>query len=595
MPNNPDEQFMQQRLLIASVLSAVALMGYIYIQGPPPAAPVDPPAIEQTTTTQQVTAGGQADPETDPPKAAAGPAGEQPGSPPETSGAAAQRAVETIAAKAETEAVIETDTFKVRFSNRGAAVKSWVLTQYMNANRDGELELVHQKGAEANGYPFEIDLPGGRRFDELNDALFKVTEDPARGGQGPAIVFEYAAAGITARKAFRFEKEGYVLRVESEVRRNGSIEPHLLTWNGGFGDTAQLQDAVNSGTFYYDPRRQAFERNTADDAEDERLINTGPYAFAGINDHFFTATYLPPEGAEELRLETSAVTIVAAGGAQEELFPAIGVGMPGVNNFKVFVGPKKVDILSAVSPELGDAVDFGTVWGFIAVPIFWGLRWTHDNIVANYGWAIVVLTTLINFALFPLKWKSMKSMKKMQSLQPLVKQINDKYKGLGMRDPKKQQQQEEMMALYKTHGVNPLGGCLPMFLQFPFFLGFYNVLSVAIETRHAEWLWVKDLSTFEQLPIHVLPIALVLTQFWQQTVTPAAPTADASQMRLMKFMPLMMGFIFYNVSSGLVLFWLTGNVVGVIQQLLLNKFSSDDEIAIEIPRGRKQKKSKSRA
>ena len=150
------------------------------------------------------------------------------------------------------------------------------------------------------------------------------------------------------------------------------------------------------------------------------------------------------------------------------------------------------------------------------------------------------------------------------------------------------------LALYKEHGVNPLGGCLPMFLQFPFFLGFYNVLSVAIETRHAEWLWVHDLSTAEQLAIHVLPIALVATQFWQQTMTPTAPTADASQMRLMKFMPLMMGFIFYGVSSGLVLFWLTGNIVGVVQQLLLNKFSSDD-VAIEIPRGRKKKKIKARA
>lgn len=594
MPNNPDEQFMQQRLLIASVLSAIALMGYMYVQGPPPATPEDPAAIEQTTATEPPAAGEQADPETDPPKAAAGPSGEQPGSPPATPGAASQPAVEAIAAQAETESVIETDTFKVRFTNRGAAVKSWVLKQYKNALQDGELELVHQKGAEVNGFPFEIDLPGGRHIDELNDALFRVTQEPARGSQGPAIVFEYAATGITARKAFRFEKEGYVLRVESEVRRNGALEAHLLTWNGGFGDTAQLQDAVNSTTFYYDPRRQAFERNTADDAEDERLINTGPYAFAGISDHFFTATYLPREEAGELRLETSAVKIVAVEGADEELFPAIGVGMPGVNDFRVFVGPKQVDILSAVSPELGDAVDFGTVWGFIAVPIFWGLRWTHDNIVANYGWAIVVLTTFINFALFPLKWKSMKSMKKMQSLQPLVKQINDKYKGLGMRDPKKQQQQEEMMALYKTHGVNPLGGCLPMFLQFPFFLGFYNVLSVAIETRHAEWLWVHDLSTFEQLPIHILPIALVLTQFWQQSMTPT-PTADSSQMRLMKFMPLMMGFIFYWVSSGLVLFWLTGNIVGVIQQLLLNKFSSDDEIAIEIPRGRKQKKNKARA
>ena len=577
---------MQRRLLIASVLSAVGLMGYMYVKGPPPPEPVEPVAVEETTAEQAPA----------PDQAVETPAsgGEEPASAWRSPQAEEQSDVEVKAAKTETETVIETDTFKVRFSNRGAVVKSWVLTEYRNAHRDGELELVHQEGAEANGYPFAIDLPGGRPLDQLNDALFKVTQEPASGAKGPALIFEYAAEGITARKAFRFKKEGYVLSVESEVKRNGALEPHMLTWKGGFGDTAQPQDAVNSATFYYDSAQSTLERNEAGDAEDERLTNTGSYVFAGINDLFFTATFLPPQDAAELRLETSAVNIIPAPGLSEELFPAIGVGTPGANSLDVFIGPKKVDILSAVRPELGEIVDFGTVWGFIAVPIFWMLRWTHDNIVANYGWSIVVVTIFINFALFPLKWKSMKSMKRMQSLQPLVKQINERYKGLGMRDPKKQKQNEEMMALYKEHGVNPLGGCLPMFLQFPFFLGFYNVLSVAIETRHAEWLWVHDLSTAEQLAIHVLPIALVLTQFWQQTMTPTAPTADATQMRLMKFMPLMMGFIFYGVSSGLVLFWLTGNIVGVVQQLLLNKFSSDD-VAIEIPRGRKKKKIKARA
>ena len=517
MPNS-DEQFMQQRLLIASVLSAVALMGYMYLQGPPPAVPEEPTAIEETAAEQ-----GEPDPATAPeqPAGTSVSGGEEPAPPPTPPETAAEPDTELKAAQAESETLIETDAFRVRFSNRGAVVKSWVLTQYKNAHQDGELELVHQEGAAANGYPFEVDLPGGRPLDELNDALFTVAEEPARGELGPAITFEYSNAGLSARKTFRFKKQGYVLNVESEVKRAGVLEPHLLTWRGGFGDTAQPQDSTNSATFYYDPAQQAFERNEAGDAEDERLTNTGPYAFAGIHDLFFTATYLPTEDAAELRLETSAVTIVPDEGASEEVFPAIGVGTPGLNNLEVFIGPKKVDILAAIRPELGEIVDFGTVWGFIAEPIFWMLRWTHDNIVSNYGWSIVIVTVFINFALFPLKWKSMRSMKKMQSLQPLVKQINERYKGLGMRDPKKQQQNEEMMALYKEHGVNPLGGCLPMFLQFPFFLGFYNVLSVAIETRHAEWLWVHDLSTFEQIPIRVLPIALVATQFWQQIDEPA--------------------------------------------------------------------------
>jgi YidC/Oxa1 family membrane protein insertase len=144
------------------------------------------------------------------------------------------------------------------------------------------------------------------------------------------------------------------------------------------------------------------------------------------------------------------------------------------------------------------------------------------------------------------------------------------------------------MGLYKKHGVNPMGGCLPMVLQLPFFIGFYNVLFVAIEMRHASWLWVSDLSTFESLPIRVLPLAMVATQFWQQSMTPT-PSTDAAQMRLMKFMPLMMGFIFYSFSAGLVLFWLTSNVVGVAQQLILNRFASDEPVLDDKSRSRKKK------
>ena len=293
-----------------------------------------------------------------------------------------------------------------------------------------------------------------------------------------------------------------------------------------------------------------------------------------------------------MRLETSAVQIVTAEGGKPEIYAAIGVSSEseGKNDLQLFVGPKSIDILRSVRPEMGQAVDFGW-FGFVAEPLFWMLRWTHEHFVANWGWAIVVVTVFINFVMFPLKWKSMKSMKKMQSLQPLVKQINEKYKGLSMRDPKKAQQNEEMMALYKKHGVNPLGGCMPMLLQLPFFIGFYNVLTVAIEMRHASWLWVADLSSPEQLAIRVLPLAMILTQFWQQSMTPT-PSADPAQMRLMKFMPLMMGFIFYGFSAGLVLFWLTGNIVGIGQQLILNRFASEDELVIDQPRGRKKKKAK---
>jgi YidC/Oxa1 family membrane protein insertase len=183
-------------------------------------------------------------------------------------------------------------------------------------------------------------------------------------------------------------------------------------------------------------------------------------------------------------------------------------------------------------------------------------------------------------------------MKKMSALQPQVKEIQNKYANLPMRDPRRQQQQAEMMELYKKHGVNPLGGCVPMLLQFPFLFAFYKVLTVAIEMRGASWLWVTDLSQPESLAIRVLPLATIATQFVIQRMTPAQPGADPQQQRIMQFMPLMFIFIFYSVASGLVLYWLTGNVVGIAQQWLLNKAMHVDQPAVAVKAPEPQKKKK---
>jgi YidC/Oxa1 family membrane protein insertase len=189
------------------------------------------------------------------------------------------------------------------------------------------------------------------------------------------------------------------------------------------------------------------------------------------------------------------------------------------------------------------------------------------------------MTIFINFALFPLKITSMKSMKKMQALQPQITAINDKYKNIGMRDPRKQEQNQEVMALYQKHGVNPLGGCMPMLLQMPFLFAFYKVFSIAIEMRGANWLWVTDLSQHETIPIHILPILMIATQFIMQKMTPTTTGGDPAQQKVMMFMPLMFGFMFYSASSGLVLYWLTGNVVNIAQQWFFNRTTVAADVA----------------
>ena len=235
----------------------------------------------------------------------------------------------------------------------------------------------------------------------------------------------------------------------------------------------------------------------------------------------------------------------------------------------MFVGPKDLDLLSETDKRLVSLVDWGW-FGWIGRPLFAALQWLDSHLVHSWGWSIIILTIVINMALIPLKLTSMKSMKKMQTLQPEIQRINDKYKGVGFNDPKKQDQNKEVMDLYNKHGVNPAGGCVPMLLQFPFFIGFYKVLNVATELRGTPWFWVKDLSQPETIPIRILPLLMIGSQFYLQKMTPTSGM-DPTQARMMLLMPLMMGFLFYNASSGLVLYWLTGNLVGIGQQLLFNK------------------------
>ena len=568
-----DDQFVQKRLLLACVLSAVAITVYTFLARP--VAPVVAPETGAEPVTAETVPGGAAEPFSEP-------SGEE--APSEASEPAAAPGAQ--AAESEQETVVESDTFIVRFSNRGAVVTSWVLKEYVAANGE-PLDLVHAAGAKTHGYPFGLALSGGRPAAELNKALFVVNDGFLKRSAPATVSFEYSDGVHTARKSFRFEAEGYLVEITSELAESGEARSHLLTWPGGFGDTAQPDDQIYSTTFYYDPAQHELLHNEAGDLEDGRITNIGPYPYVGIDDRFFTAAFLPLGSEMTVRLESSAVAIEPIATGAETTFPALAVGGAEKNQLQLFLGPKSYDELASVQPELRAVVDFGWL-SFLAEPIFWMLRWTYGNVVASYGWGIVLVTVFINFVMLPLKWKSSKSMKRMQALQPLIKQINEKYKGLGLRDPKKAKQQEETMALYKKHGVNPLGGCLPMLLMMPFFFAFYKVLTVAIEMRQASWLWVDDLSLPEQIPIRVLPLAMVASQFWMQSLTPT-PGTDPAQMRLMKFMPLMMGFVFYGFSSGLVLYWLTSNVVGVLQQLLLNRLPSEP-IEIERPKGRRKKK-----
>jgi len=575
-----EEQFIQRRMLMAAVLSALVMGAYVYF-GPRPT----PPETPAETTQAQVDPAADATPN----GSSGAEASDEAQNAAESPVAEAEPSATAVRAEREQEVTVQTDTFTAKFTNRGAVVQSWTLAEYDDSLGE-PLDLVHQPGAKEFGRPFRLVEPGGEAIRGADEALFVVDAGPAVRKAPTQLAFEYSDDHLRIRKTFKFEREGYVVGVETEVFEDGRPRRHLVEWGGGFGDTAQIQDYAHSQTFYFD--EEGLTRVAASDAEDERLSNSGRYQFVGITDLFFAAAAIPEEGTE-IDLETSAVNIVPSGSEPDEkqLFASAAFGGADVNRFDFFIGPKSLEELGAVSragPALRQVVDFGW-FAMISQPIFLMLGWVHLNVVANWGWSIIIVTIFINFLLFPLKYKSSKSMKRMQKIQPLIKQLNDKYKGLAMRDPKKAKQTEELQALYKKYDVNPVGGCLPMILQMPFFFAFYKLLTVAIEMRHADWLWVSDLAAPETLAIRVLPLAMVGTQFWSQALTPT-PTVDPAQAKVMKLMPLMFGFIFYQFQAGLVLYWLTSNIVGVAQQYFLNNLPGDD-IEIEQP-GRRVKKKK---
>ncbi len=533
---------MEARLAIALVLMGAVLFLTPYFHKPEPASP----------------------PKKDEPKAAApaaaAPASPAPAAPAAAAAPAAPVPASTIAAAKEETVVVQTELYRVEITNRGALVKSWILRKFKDANGK-PLDLVNPAGVKAVGYPFALDIKGRTGWAPINNALFQAT--PIDGGYR----FEYSDGRTRAVKTFRFPKASYLSDFSSELTENGVAVPHLIVWRGGFGDWTVSTFATNSQAVLFNVADNKLVSHKADFAKNAPVSLGGNFAFAGFADAYFAIVRLQQGGgATELTVINDLVPDTTG-----EKVPVVGgsIGGEGRNTMSLFVGPKDYSLLKSVDPRLDGLIDFG--WSsFLAKPLFVALKYVNDHWVRNWGWSIVLVTVIINILLLPLKISSLNSMRKMSLVQPEMQAINDKYKGLSIKDPKMANKNEEIMALYKKHGVNPAGGCLPLLLQFPFLFAFYAVLSVAIELRQSGWLWVNDLSQPETIAIRVLPLIMIASQFWMQKMSPPS-SMDPAQQRMMLMMPLVFGFMFYGAQSGLVLYWLTGNVVAIVQQWIFNK------------------------
>jgi YidC/Oxa1 family membrane protein insertase len=517
------------------------------------------------------------------------PAGSPPGGPsqnppgPVVSGATAARGVVsppsgTKQASSETETTIENDLYRIRFTNRGGQVKSWVLKKYDDDNRQ-PLDLVSVAAAEKYGYPLSLWAYDESLRNKLNSVLF-VTSESGTISAPTSITFEYSDQEVSVRKTFHFDHT-YVVRVETSVNYKGSEMPAFPMWPAGFGDeTTPASYAANRIEYQYNNNT---ERLAIKKISGGNTIQ-GPFNWAGVVDQYFTAVFIPdePQNAALVTLrnaieipkdaknpnnkETVRVEVLGA-----------AVGYPkGSTAERMYVGPKSLPVLESVhAPSISGApqdlrtlVNFG-FFGIIARPLFLWLKWTYYHIIPNWGWSILLQTLIINVALLPLRISQMKSMLKMQRVAPQIKSIQEKYKKYSLRDPRKQEMQQEIAALYKKEGVNPAGGCLPLIIQMPFLFAYYSMLGVAIDLRHAHWLWVRDLSSPD--PWHILPIAVIITMLFMQRMTPQAGM-DPTQQRMMNLMmPIMLGVISWNLASGLCLYWAVGNLIGIVQQAVMNR------------------------
>jgi len=572
----------EQRLLLALVLSVlvVTLSDLLFFRHPKsasskqatsqtmPASKTAPPATAQAVAPQAAAV------------APAAPA-EQAGEP-------------QIAATNEESVVVESPVYRVVLSNRGAVVRSWQLKRYgEESNPKRVLDVVHPPtNAQSDEWPLSLLLVDPQLQAQANKALFQMKPGPATLHAPVTVDFRWSNGHLAITKQIEFGI-GYVAQLRTSVTLNGQPVAYAVAWRGGFGDATVYHAADQVQIFYAtggSVNALASKKLGTSDHPEVPTVAASAAQFAGIEDHYFAAAFLPAEGsvsAWDWRTERQSPG--GAAGTQEPV-AEIAVGSsetaPAPVVVRLFVGPKSLKVLGQVDPKLRALVHYG-IMGFIAEPLFYVLRYIHDY-VPNWGWAIVLLTVVLNMALFPLKLSSWRSMQKMQKVMPEMKAIQARYKKYPMRDPRRQKMNEEMMALYQKEGVNPMGSCLPMLLQMPVWFALYEMLEVAIELRQAPWFgWIHDLSAHD--PYYILPILMTIAGYGMQKMTPIT-SPDPNQQRMMNFMPVIFGLLFFRLSSGLILYIFTSYLIGISQQWYLNKTSPVTAAASGAGAGKKVKR-----
>jgi YidC/Oxa1 family membrane protein insertase len=517
---------MEQRAFLAIVLSLIVILAYQYwLERQYGSAPSEPPPQQKSAPTPERRAA--------PPVSVAVPP-----------------------AAAAPDVRVETDHYVATFASRGARLKSFTLKQYRSAvdEKSPPVEMVSPQAP----LPLGVRVDGSGSFDDSATVYAADRRSLAlAAGEKGALTFVAETPAGKLTKRYTFEGASYAIGLD--VWLEGREERlHVRLTSPPHGPT---QDAAFEG--FVGLVAGKLERHGGDRlAEGLRL--RGEVAWAGFGYTYFLMALLSPNGGEEVvsvERQDQAVVLDLAPQAEASRL-----------SYQLFLGPKDLDVLEAFNLGLERSIDFG-YFAVISLPMVHLLRFFH-RWTGSYGLDIVLLSFLVKLLTAPLTHKSYVSMKQMQKLQPQMERLKQKYKD------DREKLNREIMELYRRNRVNPLGGCLPMLLQFPIFIGLYNALLTPIELRHAPFLWIKDLSRpdWESLAVSVgdwvvgLPVLTLLmggSMFVQQWMTPSA--GDPNQRKIMLMMPLIFTVMFVNFPAGLTIYWLVNNVLSIAQQYITNR------------------------
>lgn len=555
---------MERRLLLAFVLSAAILLGWSVLFPPPQRQ--KSPQLTKTPVAAQPT----------PIEADEQKTKDLPAAPPAAEGEelAAKEIPEATEATAEEIRKLKNDVVAVEVTNRGAAISSYRLLAY-EGDEGQPLELVQDVSFPERTLPLQL-----LGDDGPDQELYTVE------ASGEALIYRWSdGKGSSVRKTISLSGEGYGLDIEIVAtggRRNDLVSVGTGMRNPGEIERNSRLALWGEGVLLADGEVERLKRKKVKSTIAETPTTL---QFVGFEDAYFFNLLRPQGGVSEVQIEPFEYSL---GGDEEDTNRILRISVTprdGELRGQLLGAPKEYNLLQEIDHGVEKTLNFG-IFAPISILFLKALRWIY-SVVGNYGVAIILLTLGIRILLFPLMHTSTVSMRKMQKVQPKVKEIQARYKKKKSDPEARAKMNQEMMALYKQEGVNPMAGCLPMLVQLPILWALYRLFLTAIELRHAPFmLWITDLSAKD--PYYVTPILMTATMWLQQRLAPQA--GDPQQQKIMRMMPLIFGIMFLQFPSGLVLYWLANNVITIIQQEVTLHLVGERQLRGGSAKGRKDAK-----